>query len=184
MRAALLGCALAATPLAARAQPACRSLADFDDPGANERWTMRNDDVMGGRSIGGVRFEDSAMVFSGNIDTNGGGFSSVRLTLLEAFEPGDDRVVLRVRTDGRGYRVLLEDRARPRIVYRADFPDLEPGGWETIEVAFPTLQPSVSGDPVEAPAFEPEAAWRIGLMLNDVEAGPFELAVDRVEVCG
>ena len=83
---------------------------------------------MGGRSEGGVRFEDSAMVFSGDIDTNGGGFSSVRLKLLETLEPGHD--------------------------------------------------------PVEAPAFEPEAAWRIGLMLNDVEGGPFELAVDRVEVCG
>ena len=82
-RTAPLCCALAAVPFAAAAETTCRILADFDDPVANERWTMRNDDVMGGRSEGGVRFEDSAMVFSGDIHTNGGGFSSVRLKLLE-----------------------------------------------------------------------------------------------------
>lgn len=41
-------------------------------------WRVVVDGVMGGRSTGNVDFTGDAMVFSGNINLNGGGFSSVR----------------------------------------------------------------------------------------------------------
>ncbi len=175
---------LCAMPAGVSAQSACALVADFTDPAANARWRTINDDVMGGRSKGDVRFEDAAMVFAGDINTNGGGFSSVRLELPEPFDAARSRVELRVRSDGRGYRLLLEDAAHPRITYRAAFPNLKPGEWTTVSVRFDELEPSVRGRAVDAPPFDPASARRVGIMLNDVRSGPFELVVDRVEVCG
>jgi uncharacterized surface protein with fasciclin (FAS1) repeats len=41
-------------------------------------WSVTVDGVMGGKSTGSVAFEAGTMVFAGNINLNGGGFSSVR----------------------------------------------------------------------------------------------------------
>ncbi|CAK0857783.1 unnamed protein product [Prorocentrum cordatum] len=48
-------------------------------------WSVQVDGVMGGKSSGELRFQDGRLVFSGIIDLNGGGFSSVRAGM----EPSD-----------------------------------------------------------------------------------------------
>merc|ERR1719491_2337663 len=42
------------------------------------RWYVQNDGVMGGKSKGDIQFIDTMLQFSGNIVTQGGGFTSVR----------------------------------------------------------------------------------------------------------
>lgn len=59
----------------------CVVLTDFKGANENRRWRMVNDNVMGGRSKGSVTFKGGVLVFSGSINTNGGGFSSVRMYL-------------------------------------------------------------------------------------------------------
>jgi len=44
----------------------------------SNQWSVTVDGVMGGRSTGSVTFQDGMMIFSGSINLNGGGFSSVR----------------------------------------------------------------------------------------------------------
>eukprot|EP00929_Paragymnodinium_shiwhaense_P112885 TRINITY_DN81144_c0_g1_i1.p1 TRINITY_DN81144_c0_g1~~TRINITY_DN81144_c0_g1_i1.p1 ORF type:complete len:469 (+),score=44.23 TRINITY_DN81144_c0_g1_i1:71-1477(+) len=48
---------------------------------AQNQWRVQVDGVMGGRSSGGMTFEDGALVFSGTINLNGGGFSSIRRSM-------------------------------------------------------------------------------------------------------
>jgi hypothetical protein len=50
-------------------------LADFPASTREQPWFVVNDGVMGGRSEGGFRLGESALVFSGVTNTNGGGFS-------------------------------------------------------------------------------------------------------------
>ena len=72
-----------------------RRLTDFDSDDANQRWVAVNDDVMGGRSHGGLSFDAGILLFEGEIDTDGGGFSSLRLPLeAQALSPYD-RIELR-----------------------------------------------------------------------------------------
>lgn len=52
-------------------------LFDFDGDDA-ARWEIENDGVMGGRSRGFVEVSDGALVFTGEVVTEGGGFTSVR----------------------------------------------------------------------------------------------------------
>ncbi|MEL7089960.1 MAG: CIA30 family protein, partial [Planctomycetota bacterium] len=41
-----------ANPNEEKTRPKVEILTDFTDPASNQRWQVRNDDVMGGRSIG------------------------------------------------------------------------------------------------------------------------------------
>ena len=52
-------------------------------------WVVVNDGVMGGRSQGVMTTEADQMQFSGNIVTDGGGFSSVRRLLDGGLDESD-----------------------------------------------------------------------------------------------
>lgn len=159
-------------------------LSDFETRETIEPWKMVNDDVMGGRSIGDATFGDSVMVFAGSINTNGGGFSSVRMDIKSGTLADARRILLRVKPDGRPYRIIIEDEwpNRPRnIVHRRDIEFGPAGEWQVVSVDFDELTPTFHGEPVEAQPLNPERAVRAGIMLNDVEDGPFRLEVDWVD---
>lgn len=161
------------------------AVAGFED---DAPWRTVNDNVMGGRSIGGFELEAGVLVFSGSINTNGGGFSSVYHPLEPGVLEGTDRLLLRVRAvDDRPYRVNLRDRLpgrRDRVLHRCELPITEPGVWQTVEVRYADLVPSVRGDPVKRPAFDPALAVELGLILNDTGDGPFRLEVSEIRAVG
>lgn len=57
--------------------PAKRMLAGGPVDWRTSGWNVRTDNVMGGRSSGSVKFDAGTMIFTGSINLNGGGFSSV-----------------------------------------------------------------------------------------------------------
>ena len=79
-----------------------RVLCDFAEPDEGGRWRTVLDGVMGGRSTGSFEVRDGSMVFTGVLNTNGGGFSSVRRPGedLQLGQDGEVGVRLRVRADG------------------------------------------------------------------------------------
>jgi len=171
----------------------CRRLTDFDKPEDAERWVIVNDGVMGGRSAGFVEFADSAMRFSGEVVTAGGGFTSVRLRTIGDELIGTNRIVLRVRSDDRTYSVTFNDApgTRRRIAHGADISSdgttdvttEADGGWSTVEVLYDDLRATVFGQPVDAPAFDPEQVSEIGIIISDGVDGPFALEVDWIDAC-
>jgi len=56
----------------------CDMFMNFETSDELRQWYAVNDGVMGGLSSGGPRFDDGIMIFEGMINTNGGGFSSLR----------------------------------------------------------------------------------------------------------
>lgn len=170
----------------AEPEPVCRRLADFESPAENERWSVVNDDVMGGRSIGELSFQDSLLVFEGEINTNGGGFSSIRLPLdaddLTAYE----RVMFRARPDARSYMVTFDDNLATRnrrVSHRAPIPFDRPGQWQTVSVSFTDLFPAIFGNPIDDLPFQKDLATRMGLMISDGIDDGFRLEVDWIDVC-
>ncbi|WP_428387783.1 CIA30 family protein [Mucisphaera sp.] len=164
-------------------------LTDFANLTENQRWRMVNDNVMGGRSLGRVQFDDGVMIFSGSINTNGGGFSSVRMPLEPGTLKDASQIRLRVRSDGRSpYRLLIIDNlpTRPRtILHRHDLP-LDPNvaanRWQTVTINLDQLTPSFHGNPVSVPPLSKDHAVQLGFILNDTGDGPFRLEVDWIEV--
>ena len=164
----------------------CHRLADFDDAEAHERWQVVNDDVMGGDSLGGLSFESGTLIFEGDIDTDGGGFSSLRLPLDPGVLTPFERIELRARPDHRSYLVTFDDglpgRDR-RVSHRSPIAFGAAGEWQTVSVPFDELFPAVYGRPIDDLPFRPDLATRMGLMVSDGLDGPFRLEVDWIDVC-
>ena len=96
--------------------PAARILSDFAANAEGPRWRTVLDGVMGGRSTGSFEVEAGRMAFTGVLNTNGGGFSSVRRPGrdLKLGQPGEQGIHLRVRGDGRKYTLRLRQPSGQR----------------------------------------------------------------------
>lgn len=174
---------LSAVPMA---QEACPVNITFETPDDTQAWQAVNDGVMGGRSRGGPSFEAGVMRFAGDIDTNGGGFSSVRAYVEPGWLLGTSGVRLRVRTDRRQYQLTLRSDARyrgRRVAFRADIPSSPSGEWAEVTVPFSALSPSLFGRSLRGPIFDPQQAHSIGIILADGRDGPFKIEIDWLRAC-
>ena len=163
-----------------------RRLTDFDSDDANQRWSVVNDDVMGGRSLGGLSFDAGILTFEGEIDTDGGGFSSLRLPLEPQALSPYDRIELRARPDDRAYMVTFDDDLASgdrRVSHRAPIEFPAPGEWQTISVSFDKLSPAIFGRPIDDLPFRKHLATRMGLLISDGVDGPFRLEIDWIDLC-
>ena len=168
------------------ARATCRRITDFDDDAANRRWLVVNDNVMGGQSLGGLSFDGGIMVFEGDINTDGGGFSSLRLPLEPQELAASDRIEFRARPDGRTYMVTFDD-ALPsrdrRVSHRAPIPFEATDDWQTVSVPFTELFPAIFGRPIDDLPFRRDLATRMGVMISDGRDGPFRLEIDWIDLC-
>ncbi len=148
-------------------------------------WRAVNDGVMGGRSSGGPTFENGHMVFSGVINTNGGGFSSIRRP-VQSWEFQDARrVTMRIKSDGRAYRLRFRTdvtwRGR-RIAFQKPIPVTQAGEWETVTVTLDNMRASLFGRTVRGAEFDPNAILETGVILADGQDGPFKLEIAWMKV--
>jgi hypothetical protein len=109
-----------------------------------------DDGIMGGKSAGFVSAEGSDLIFSGRINTDGGGFSSCKsqpdLKPLH-IPPHSNGVRLRYRGDSKLYKFTLRD-GRGGPVYQHDLPTAGPNGECAVRTAwlrFDDFLPSYRG---------------------------------------
>ena len=143
-------------------------------------WRVENDGVMGGRSEGFVEVADGTLVFTGEVVTEGGGFTSVRAA-SQADLSGYDGIELRVRGGGRTFELDVDDgtRNRGREVSRRG-PVATSGVWETVRVPFASLEETAHGEPVRVDPLDLSAVQSIGIYIIDGQDGPFRLEVDWI----
>ncbi len=170
-------------PGAANARPGSeRMIADFTSGGSDLRWYVVNDDVMGGRSEGDFEQADGKLRFTGNTDTNGGGFSSIRTRPVQLDLSKHDGIRLHVKGDGRRYTWRLTTAARWRsreVSYWAEF-ETRNGTWTTVDIPFASFIPRFRGNRLDGPALDPGQITGMGLMIYDRRDGPFELHLASV----
>lgn len=158
-------------------------LIDFAAP-EPARWLVVNDGVMGGLSESGMTVTDEgAGRFAGELSlANNGGFASVRTVVPEGALAGAEGLRLRVRGDGRTYRLRLrEGRAFDGVAYQAEFAGA--AQWQDIFISINDFKPVFRGRPVPgAPALDPAAVRQVALMVADKKPGPFALEVAWVAV--
>ena len=153
---------------------------DFSSPGAVGAWRTVLDGVMGGKSTGTRFAEDGHMVFQGAINTDGGGFSSIRRDMEPGEMAGAEAMRLKVRTDGRDYRLTFRtsERFRGRSVsYQVPIPTTPPGEWAEVKADLSAPETSVFGRRVPAAPFEPSDVREMGIILADGRDGPFRFEI-------
>lgn len=153
-------------------------------------WFVVNDNVMGGRSIGGVSVAENALLFSGSINTNGGGFSSIRRKIDSNDLSTDDAPVgvveLELKSDGRDYKFLLQTdalfRERP-VSFQAKLQASGTSTWEKVSVPLSSFIPTFRGRILFDWEINPERINQVGIILADRVDGPFDFAIKTVRFC-
>ena len=160
-----------------------QTLFTFDDD--DESWTIQNDGVMGGRSTGSYEIDGGTLTFTGDVVTQGGGFTSVLID-HDADLSGTDGLELRVRGGGRTFEVEVDDGTRDsrgrQVSRRATFDTTD--DWQTVRVPWSAFETSVFGEPHDAAPLDAEAIQAFGLYIIDGQDGPFRLEVDRIAAYG
>jgi len=162
-----------------------RMISEFDGSENEPKWFSVDDGVMGGLSKGGAELKDGSMVFSGKLSLeNNGGFSSLRTGDRKYDFTGKSGFVLRVKGDGRTYKLRIETDARfngSEIGYQADF-ETEAGKFVEVKVPFDTFKPGWRGRKLEGPPLDLSKVEEMGLVLADGKEGAFEIKVDWIGV--
>jgi NADH dehydrogenase [ubiquinone] 1 alpha subcomplex assembly factor 1 len=152
-----------------------------DSPGFG--WYVQNDNVMGGRSEGGFDISSGQLIFSGNTNTNGGGFSSIRTQPLKLNLSAYTGIRVKVKADGRRYTWQLQTDARwrgRRVNYWADFDTLV-DETNVIDIPFTNFFPQFRGFRLDGPELDTSQITEFGLYQYDKTDGPFELRLISVE---
>ncbi|MEL6825954.1 MAG: CIA30 family protein [Pseudomonadota bacterium] len=165
----------------------CKTLLEHSPNDTANPWRTVNDGVMGGLSDGGSVLEDGALTFAGVTNTNGGGFSSIRLRVAPGSMAGADRLKVHMKRDARTYSMTLRTNVMSygrRIAFRAPIVTSSEDEWGDGVLAFDTLKASIWGRSVPDAFFDPGEVVEIGLIIYDGKDGPFEMQLKRIEACG
>ena len=153
---------------------------DFTEEGIDKQWMVVNDKVMGGRSEGGYSFDKKRLIFSGNTNTNGGGFSSIRTIPLDFYLEDKTGLHIRYKGDGRTFKLGVRMEGKS-VSYRSNF--TSGNGWQEVRVPFNEMDVSWRGRPLskeEHPLIKSKIR-SIEFMIYDKQDGPFKLQVDWIK---
>ncbi len=161
------------------------ALVDFGKKEQTSGWNAVNDGVMGGRSVGKLKFtDDGVMRFYGTLSLeNNGGFASVRSGQLNIEMQPEDGFRVRFRGDGRTYIFNLYPKTRRMAFsYRASLPTVA-GEWTEVVVPLKDFAPTSFGRRVQNNRpLAPDQIRGIGFMLSDKKPGSFMLEIEWVKV--
>lgn len=160
-------------------------LVDFDDDADCREWRSVDDVVMGGVSRSFLQPAAPGIArFSGAVSLEyGGGFASVRTEPRAWQTGGATALLLRCFGDGRTYKFTVRSDDRyDGVQYQARFTPAR-GSWTIVRLPIASFAPTFRGRQVtDAGPLRPEHIRRLGLMVSDKQAGPFELLIDWVGV--
>ena len=153
---------------------------DFTEEDIEGKWIVVNDNLMGGRSEGGYSFRKNRLIFSGNTNTNGGGFSSIRTNPTNFYLGDRTGLHIRFKGDGRTYKLGVRIEGKS-VSYRSNF--TSGNGWQEVRVPFNEMDVSWRGRPLskeEHPLIKSKIR-SIEFMIYDKQDGPFKLLVDWIK---
>ncbi len=158
-------------------------LSEFTGESLDLGWHIQNDNVMGGQSQGRFEIVSDELIFSGNTNTDGGGFSSIRTHPLQLNLSDRSGIRVKVKGDGRRYTWHLQTDARWRgrsVNYWADFNTFA-DEVASVDIPFTSFVPQFRGVKLDGPELNTHQITQLGLYIYDKNDGPFELILLSVE---
>jgi hypothetical protein len=154
------------------------AIASLQLGGHSLSWYRLDDGVMGGQSETSHSDQDGHLSFQGQINTNGGGFCSIRTKLPEGLLPTDTKAIrLRIIGDGKTYKLLLSDGSKSTFgpsrrspSWQADIPTRNDGKEQVMDIPIHSLQPSWVFRPSKEEQsnvnFDVSSVQELGFMLS------------------
>lgn len=156
-------------------------LFDFQKKESIKKWVVIDDVVMGGKSDGKMyRNKENKGVFSGVVSLdNNGGFSSVRHAFPSKKVGSSQKILLRIKGDGKKYQFRIKHKNEDYYSYRTTFTTKKE--WETIEIKTSDLAPTFRGRKLDMPNFNHQSFEQIGFLIANKKNERFELLIDSIE---
>lgn len=157
-------------------------LFDFNKDTTLANWQVVNDGVMGGDSEAqfGINSEGHA-VFSGEVSLeNNGGFTSVRYRFTPIDVRSHQKVVLRIKGDGKTYQFRLKSSLSDVHSYVKLFTTT--GEWQSIEINFADMHPRFRGRVLNRPNYPGESLCEIAFLIANKKAETFSLEIDEISL--
>ncbi|GAM64083.1 hypothetical protein JCM19232_3359 [Vibrio ishigakensis] len=167
--------------LSSNANASDTAMIDLTKPNEYQLWRSTNDNVMGGISQGGVRYDGETSLFSGELSLeNNGGFSSANRSIEIA--PEMVEVALTFIGDGRTYQMRFASwNNGNRVTYKHEF-TTEKGKQQTKTFKLEDFKATFRGRPVyNAPTLIAKDVKQLGVLIADKRAGSFELKLIKIE---
>ncbi len=145
-----------------------------------KNWQIVGDTIMGGKSNGTFKInEPGNAVFQGEVSIeNNGGFSLVRHRFAQINVMRSQKILLKIKGDGKQYQLRLKAKYTDKYSYVTNFSTS--GGWETIELLLSTMQPKYRGQQLDIPNFDSEYISEIGFLIGNKKAEKFKLKITGV----
>lgn len=155
-------------------------LFDFNKNANIDSWTIVDDVVMGGSSMGSFGLnEEGKGVFSGSISLeNNGGFSSVRYRFQAKDISHYKKVILKLKGDGKTYQFRIKDKLNHYYSYIISFNTS--GEWEEIEIFFIDMYPSFRGRRLDQANFSSDTIEEIAFLIANKKKENFTLLIDEI----
>ena len=159
-------------------------LFDFSESSQMDAWRVVNDGVMGGLSQSQMWLTgENTAIFQGRVSLdNYGGFASVRAVKSSYKTSGHTGIRLRVKGDGRNYKLRLRTNNRfDGASYGSEF-STQQGKWTVVDIPFAGMVPAFRGRILtEYPPVDPAQVQQLGLLISNKVAEPFRLEVDWIK---
>jgi len=156
------------------------TLFDFNFESNIRNWKIVDDVVMGGRSNGNFKINDTGFgEFSGYVSLkNNGGFSSVRYNFNTVSSSNFKSFQLRIKGDGNPFQFRVKSSNRQRFSYIYTFNTS--GDWETISIPFNKMEPAFRGYKLDQPNFDGLQMEEIAFLIGNKKEQSFKLFIDSI----
>lgn len=162
------------------------SLFEFQKENEFKVWRIVNDGVMGGLSDSQIDWDqkNNTFIFSGNVSMeHNGGFASVRTVPINFGQKDFQKIILRVKGDGKTYKFRMRNSRRfDGIAYSLDF-KTKKEEWEEIEMSVNDFEPTFRGRIYSGYGkMDSNDLQQIGFLIAGKQEGKFKLEVDWIRV--
>lgn len=155
---------------------------DFNKKANIQNWLIVDDVVMGGMSSGQFTLNaEGHGQFTGEVSLeNNGGFSSVRYRFDKIDVQPTDKIVIRLKGDGKSYQFRVKDDMRTAYSYIISFNTS--GDWEQIEIPLSSMYPSFRGRTLDKANFSHDHIEELAFLIGNKKAESFNLLIDKIEL--
>lgn len=153
---------------------------NFNSAAPIKEWFTTNDDVMGGISTSSMQIDTEGNgLFSGEVSTeNNGGFAMTRLRKKLDLTKGIEKIVLRVKGDGKTYQLRIKSDVYQRYWYVQSFTTTTE--WQTITLSLTDFYPSFRGYRLPRKNFSATTIEEVAILIGNKKNETFGLVIDRI----
>lgn len=159
-----------------------KTIFDFTKNTNYAGWSIVNDDVMGGRSVGSFELDESGNgVFSGYISLrNNGGFSSIRYRTNPIDVSDAKTIVMRLKGDNKYYQLRIKSKYRDRHVYSKEF--FLSDEWQDIVIPIRSMEPQFRGQRLRMNNFNHKTIVEFGILIGNKVEEYFSLQIKNIRI--